>query len=174
MLRARGGLAPALDAPFIERTMTTIRYRVLLLLLMVTVCSSCSWESSYQLIYIFPDGFRGAAVVRSNRPSGVPVVAKDGVVTLSFPPSGMLDIQGDDPVHEWHRPVAQYVSGQKIPVPGISGDGPLPDGVVAFRYAGVKGESAKGTEESWYVIGTAEEATEVKAAVERFDYGANQ
>ena len=142
---------------------------VLLLWSMVGVNTSC-WESSYTLTYIFPDGFKGAAVIRSNRPSGVPVEARNGVITLRFPSSGVLDIQGDDPIHDWHRPIAQYASGKKISVIGISGDGPLPDDAVALRYAGVKGERAKGTEESWYVIGTSEDARKVKSEVETFHY----
>jgi hypothetical protein len=147
---------------------------VLLLLSVVVVHTSCFWESSYKLAFIFPDGFKGPAVVRSNRPNGVPVKARNGIVTLSFPPSGVLEVQGDDPVHDWHRSVAQYASGKKISVVGESGDGPVPDDLVALRYAGAKGESSKGTEESWYVIGTSEDARKVKAELQRFDYGANK
>lgn len=154
--------------------MPTRRIKTVLLLVLVVVSSSCFFDSSYQLVYIFPDGFRGPAVVRSNRPNGVSIARKNGIITLSFPPSGVLDIQGDDPIHDWHRSMAKYVSGKKISVVGEGGDGSLADHVIALRYAGVKGETAKGTGESWYVVGTSEDAIKVKAEVERFHYGVNK
>ena len=154
--------------------MASRRIKAALFLGLIAVSASCFSDSSYQLVYIFPDGFKGAAVVRSNRPNGLSIAAKDRIITLTFPPSGVLDIQGDDPIHRWHRSTAKYVSGQKISVVGESGDGPLADDVIALRYAGVKGEPAKSTEESWYVIGTSEDAMKVKAEVQRFDYGANK
>ena len=154
--------------------MPTRRIKTVLFLLLLVISTSCFFDSSYQLVYIFPDGFKGPAVVRSNRPDGLSIAAKNGVITLSFPSSGVLDIQGDDPIHDWHRSMAKYVSGKKISVVGESGDGSLADEVIALRYAGVKGESAKGTEESWYVVGTREDAIKVKAEVERFHYGVNK
>ena len=154
--------------------MLTSRIRTVLLFVMVVVSTSCFFDSGYQLEYIFPDGFKGPAVVRSNRPKGVNIAPKNGIITLNFPLSGVLDIHEDDPIHAWHRPVAKYGSGKKILVVGESGDGSLSDDVIALRYAGVKGERAKGTEESWYVIGTSEDARRVKAEVERFDYVANK
>jgi hypothetical protein len=141
---------------------------------MVVITTSCFFDSSYQLVYIFPDGFKGAAVVRSNRPNGVSIAAKSGIVSLSFPASGVLEIQEDDPIHDWHRSMAKYVRGKKILVVGESGDGSVADDVIALRYAGVKGEPAKGTEESWYVVGTSEDAIKVKADVQRFQYGVNK
>lgn len=157
--------------------MPTRQIKTVLFLVLVLVSTSCFFDSSYQLVYIFPDGFKGAAVVRSNRPNGVPIAPRNGIITLSFPPSGVLDIQGDDPIHDWHLPIAKYVSGKKISVVGRSDDGslaPTPDDVIALRYAGVKGESAKGTEESWFVIGTREDAIKVKAEVTRFHYDVNK
>jgi hypothetical protein len=143
---------------------------ILLLLAFVIWLGISRFTPSPELIYIFPDGFRGIAIVRSNKPSGVSVKPSGGVVTLIFPASGILDIRGDDPIHDWHRPSARYVSGETIPAASANPDRPISDDVVGLRTVGSKGESADGDEETWYVVGTFDELKKAVAKMRGFEY----
>lgn len=85
---------------------------------------------SPEVIYVFPDGFRGVAQVRYKRREGIAAEPINNVIMLRFPSSGVLDVRGELP--EWHRTSAKFVSGTPIPVAWMFTE-PMPDDSIAVH-----------------------------------------
>jgi hypothetical protein len=117
--------------------------------------------------YVFPDGFRGAAVIRENQPGGVPSCKSDYFFSrrppcvLHFSNSGVLNIQGQSPTTQWHNASARYANGTVIPVSYSSPDFKVPKGEIAlWSYAIQNGEDMLfvGTEDEFLKFRTDKQA----------------
>src|SRR2546421_2759724 len=96
--------------------MVILRKLITALLLIATVLWSGCRAHSLTVEFVFPDGFRGVAKVRSGQTPGITPVATNETITLVFPSSGVLDIQGKLPTLDWHKPIARYRNGKALPV----------------------------------------------------------
>ena len=123
----------------------------------------CGCSRSVTLEYVFPDGFSGIAKLCSNKPTGVTLVATNGVITLAFPPSGILDIKGKLPTLDWHRPIARYQNGKTIPV--VTPPNKVSDDEIALRGLGLKNNV-----ESWYLVGKFDEVRAALTQKNGFEY----
>lgn len=124
---------------------------VLTLSSVLGVCmgAGCS-ERAHVLTMVFPDGFRGAVVLRAKQPGGVDLNLGAPEIILNFSDSGILRVKGELPTLKWHRLTGKFVSGESIPVPGP--DREVPDDVIALRSVGILGD-----DEDWYVVGALED-----------------
>ena len=108
--------------------------------------------------YVFPEGFRGPAVIRVRQPSGIPACEQDYLrpgtnrCVLTFPPSGIMNTQGEAPVtqDQWHAS-ARYANGTEIPISGAP-QTKISSGQVALWSLGSIQEG-----ENWLFVGTADE-----------------
>ena len=114
-----------------------------LLSLVFRFCSS----STPEIVFIFPNNFRGTAKIRAEQPNGSKLDRTQSTVEFQFPRSGVLDIQDRLPSLEWHRVSAKYESGEEILI--VQPDNEVSDSQIALRPAGLVGEK-----EDWYVVGT--------------------
>lgn len=127
---------------------------------------TCCQRADMEIVYVFPEGFRGVAKIRSRRPEGLALRpqregANRQVLTLQFPASGVLDIRGESPTLDWYSPSARYADGTAIPVAGFGGK-------VAEDAVALRGMGGIINDEEWYVVGTF--ADQLKAAAERHAY----
>ena len=112
-----------------------------------------------QLEYVFPDGFRGLALIRENQNDGspaceIPWLPRTEVCVLNFPASGVIHTQGVSPTTVWHRATARYANGTAIPVPNRAAGIIVAEDEVAVWYGqGVEGEG-------WLFVGTSDEFRE--------------
>ena len=125
--------------------------------------SVCGCSHSLTLEYVFPDGFSGIAKLRSNKPAGVSLVATNGFITLTFPPSGVLDIQGESPIHDWHNPIARYQSGETIPV--VTPPNEVSNDAIALRSVG-----SKNNVEDWYFVGKLDGIHDAQTQMRGFEF----
>lgn len=125
---------------------------VVVLIAVGSVCSlfsSCS-DKTPQVVFVFPDGFRGTARIRSKQANGASYVQTEHSTTLEFPASGVLDLRDELPTLAWHQISAKYKSGKPIPI--VEAQSKISDLDVALRPAGLF-ENV----EDWYVVGTYED-----------------
>ncbi len=122
------------------------RIAVCFAIFMSLIMGGCFKSKPLTIEYVFPDGFTGVAKIRSAQASGVVLVPTNGILILNFPVSGELEIRGDLPTLDWHRPVAHYKSGTPIPV--VTPPNVVSDGEIALRSIGLKNNS-----EDWYLVG---------------------
>ena len=135
---------------------------ITLAVILVTGCL----HRDVELVYVFPDGFHGVAKIRSNRPTGVTLEARDEgmerrIITLEFPASGVLEIKGESPTLDWYSPSARYAGGKTIPVAGVDKD-------VAKDVIALRGMGGIIDDEEWYVVGSFDDL--FKANKERHAY----
>jgi hypothetical protein len=123
-----------------------------------------------QIDYVFPDGFRGAAVIREHQPNGISpckFLSFPGThrCVLNFPNSGILTIQDESPGTYWHNPSARYASGTVIPVPdstrGI---------IVSNREIGLWTFGSVQNDEDWLFVGTEDEFMKFKEEKQAHKY----
>jgi hypothetical protein len=108
--------------------------------------------------YVFPDGFRGPAIIRERQPDGVPECEKDYVrrgshrCVLTFPSSGVLSTQGEAPItqDQWEAS-ARYANGTAIPIPGVPETTISSDQVALWSLGSIK------EGENWLFVGTESE-----------------
>ncbi len=103
------------------------------------------------LEFVIPNGFSGVLRLRAGSAEGAVLQATNGWITMVFPVSGTLDVQGKLPTIEWHKPVARFADGAPIPIPGPATS--VPDDVVALRGLGIKNNNT----EDWYLVGKADQ-----------------
>jgi hypothetical protein len=106
-----------------------------------------------EVVYVFPDNFRGVLIFEGQVADGEVVKATNGVRVFNVPNSGKLKIHGPLPTRAWHSPSARFKSGEIIPIPFANGTGPVSNDVIALRPIGTGGRSV-----DWYVVGTYNEA----------------
>jgi hypothetical protein len=123
------------------------------LLLMFAMTVGCQ-EKTITLEFIVPNGFSGVLKLRAGSAEGATLAATNEVISLVFPASGTLDIKGKLPTLEWHRPVARFADGTRIPIPW--GGTSVPDDVIAIRGLGIKSKNT----EDWYLVGKADQVQE--------------
>lgn len=128
-------------------------------------CSSGHLEVEF----VFPDGFRGPAVIRENQSDGTPVcevpwLPRTKVCVFGFPASGVLHTQGVSPTKNWHRASARYENGTAIPVSNKPGGVIVAKDEVAVWY----GPALEG--EDWLFVGTEDEFRKFKYEKERYKY----
>ena len=128
---------------------------VITLIITVPWIADCNSNNASEIVLVFPDGFRGVAIIRASRPDGVPIESKNGVITLTFPRSGILDIKEAIPTFDWHRLSAKFANGEDIPIYD-NDDQEVPVEKIALRSAGVVGKT-----EDWYVVGTYDDLKKV-------------
>jgi len=103
------------------------------------------------LEFVVPNGFNGVLKLRANSANGIELAATNGRISLVFPSSGILDVRGNLPTLEWHRPIGRFADGTAIPIPGPAAG--VPDNTLALRGLGIKNNNT----ESWYLVGTADQ-----------------
>jgi hypothetical protein len=129
--------------------------------------SFLSHQNASTVDYVFPDGFSGIAKIRSVKSEGVTLVENNGVVTLDFPPSGVLEIKGKLPIFDWHKPVAHYQSGKTIPVATPPNE--VSDNEIALRDV----SGTKQNTEEWYVVGKFSEIHAAQTQMNGFEFPPN-
>jgi len=131
--------------------------------------SACTNRNS-QIEYIFPAGFRGGAVIRENRPTGVDACRRSWFpytehCILKFPSSGMLEVRGQSPGGTWHYASARYENGTVIPVPYTTPGEKFPSDTVALW---AFGSIQNG--EDWLFVGTEEEFRKFRDDRHKYKY----
>jgi len=129
--------------------------------------SFLSHQNAPIIDYVFPDGFSGIAKIRSVKSEGVTLVENNGVITLDFPSSGVLEIKGKLPIFDWHKPVAHYQSGKMIPV--VTPPNEVSDNEIALRDVG----GTKQNTEEWYVVGKFSEIHAAQTQMNGFEFPPN-
>jgi len=118
--------------------------------------------------YVFPDGFRGPAVIRVRQPDGVPECEKDYLrrgshrCVLTFPPSGVLNTQGEAPItqDQWEA-TARYANGTAIPIPGV------PETSISSNQTALWSLGTIKEGENWLFVGTESEFIKFKEQQQR-------
>ena len=110
-----------------------------------------------QIQYIFPDGFKGPAVIRVNQNGGIPAcdvpwLPRTQLCVLQFPSSGVLNIQDGSPGEQWHRASARYTNGSVIPVPDAASGVTVSKNEIALWAIGSVQNG-----EDWLFVGTEDE-----------------
>lgn len=111
------------------------------------------------LEFVVPTGFTGVIKLKARSPEGVELSPMNGWVTLAFPASGELEIKGELPTLEWHKPVARFADGTPIPIPTAAGG--VSDDAVALRGLGKRNDNT----EAWYLVGRADK---MRDAMDKF------
>ena len=146
-----------------------LRMLILTASLLVSLISGCASDRPAAIEFVFQDDFRGIAIIRCNEPNGVTIATTNGLTTMIFPKSGILEIKGETPTFKWHTITARYENGITIPVdlPSISNlsSNNVPDDVIAVRSLGVKGDK-----EDWNLVGKADEVKAALAKKNGFDF----
>lgn len=120
--------------------------RFLLLLCLVLGMAGCREKPSPVITLVFPDGFRGVAILRWKQSDGLKLTPGELNYTLTIPSSGLLTIQGKNFMLDWYRQEARYVSGQPL----LQGDQHTKDEEGIYLWD--MGVNADGGE-CWYVVG---------------------
>jgi hypothetical protein len=146
--------------------LTKCRLVAVCLLLLFSACSS----GKLDIEYVFPDGFRGGAVIRENRPNGIPACRQPSFwrnerCILKFPSSGVVEVQGPEPGTMWHSASARYENGTAIPVPYTTPGTKVPPGTLALWSFGSVQNG-----EAWLFIGTEEEFRKFRDEHTRYKY----
>jgi hypothetical protein len=123
-----------------------------------------------EIEYIFPDGFRGGAVIRENRPTGIPVCRQSWFLrnercTIKFPSSGIVEVQGQAPEGMWHYASARYENGTVIPTPYTTPGANFPSNTLALWSFGSIQNG-----EAWFFVGTEEEFRKFRDDHHRYKY----
>jgi hypothetical protein len=121
-----------------------MRYLMLMCLMLGMV--SCREKPSPTIVLVFPDGFRGVAILRWKQPDGIKLTPGELNYTLTIPASGVLPIQGKNLMVDWHIQQARYASGQPL----AKGDQHTKDEEGVYLWDMGLNADAK---ESWYVVG---------------------
>jgi hypothetical protein len=148
-------------------------HRILIFSLFVQIALVVGCQLAHvEIEYVFPDGFRGGAVIRENQPDGVALCRIDAWLpgthrcTVSMPSSGELKIQGESPDVLWHSASAHYASGKLIPLPNDNPRINDPEATIALWRPG---QITPG--EVWLFVGTKDECTKFLDEKHKIRYG---
>jgi hypothetical protein len=89
---------------------------------LLLVGSGCIDNSPTTTVFIVPNGFSGLFLVAEDRANGVNVQRKDGEYFFEVPESGKLIVKRLKLLTDWHREVAHYKDGRKLPTEGVYND----------------------------------------------------
>ncbi len=130
-----------------------MRYLMLMCLMLGMV--GCGEKPSPTVVLVFPDGFRGVAILRWKQPEGIKLSPGELNYTLHIPSSGVLGIQGKNMMVDWHRQEARYASGRPLP----QGDQHTKDEESVYLWdMGLNADAS----ECWYVVGQAKDIDGVR------------
>jgi len=99
--------------------------------------------------FVLPDGYRGKVILYVDRVSGVDLRARQNLVSISIPVSGVLGIKDDAVLARWHTLRARFQNGTRIPY-APNGDG----GVNSPMLIDGSSSTRDGTRVHWCYIGT--------------------
>ncbi len=122
-------------------------------------------DSSPTTVFIVPNHFWGLFLVAEDRENGVDVPRKDGEYFLEVPETGKLVVKRLKPLIDWHKEVARYKDGRKLPTEGLYNDNEI--GLFSLPYVAGKG--------SFYFVGSRTDFKRVSgnSAFERLPLGTN-
>jgi hypothetical protein len=103
------------------------------------------------VVYVFPDNFRGVFRLIANSTNGISLVSTNGITVINVPSNGVLMIEQRLPNLQWHTPSARTISGAAIPIFDASGS--ISKDTIALRCLG-----NTGTNETVFVLGTYDDA----------------
>jgi len=70
-----------------------------------------------QIKFIVPSGFTGRFIIRENIPNGTEIHRVGGKYVFMIPPSGQLDVRGEDPIiGDWHQETIVDSAGRSLPL----------------------------------------------------------
>lgn len=141
------------------RTPLLLSFWILLMFGIVTGCQ----RKSMTLEFVVPNDFSGVLELRANSANGIELMSTNRLVVLVFPASGTLDVKGNLPNLEWHKPIARFADGTPIPISVPTAT--VPDKAVALRGLGIKNNNT----ESWYLVGTADQMQDAMKAFYGFE-----
>lgn len=120
--------------------------RHLLLICLMLGMTGCREKESPTVVLVFPDDFRGVAILRWKQPDGIKLTPGELNYELHIPKSGVLSIQGKNLMVDWYRQEARYESGKPL----VQGDQHTKDEEGIYLWD--MGVNADGSE-CWYVVG---------------------
>ncbi len=103
-----------------------------------------------QVHFVVPDGYRGQFQISRHPGATAPQRRADGTFVYQIPDSGLLQVDGANPLAEWHDTTAAYRDGSALPFQG--GSGAPADPQVKLRSV-----SADHLGNVYYVVGTGPE-----------------
>jgi len=124
--------------------------RFLMLMCLMLGMVGCREKPSPTVMLVFPDGFRGIAILRWDQPDGTKININDQSFELHIPSSGVLPIQGKNLMVDWYVQQARYESGR--PLTQGNQHTKDEDGIYLWDM-GVNASAS----ESWYVVGKAKD-----------------
>lgn len=124
--------------------------RYLMLICLMLGMTGCREKQSPTVVLVFPDDFRGVAILRWKQPDGIRLTPDELNYELHIPASGVLPIQGKNLMVDWYIQQARYQSGRPLP----QGDQHTKD--VEGTYLWDMGVNADASE-CWYVVGQAKD-----------------
>jgi hypothetical protein len=108
----------------------------LLATLVAILLAGCE-RPSPEIHYVFPNGYRGAFIIYTNRADGVELNCIRNKYVCVIPQSGTLQVKGSGPFYNWHTTTAAFADGTTMPH-GYYYDQKLPPNVVAFWDGGAR------------------------------------
>ena len=132
------------------------------ILFAIALLMGCKWRPN-NVVYVFPDGFRGVLQLTGSQPDGTEASRTYNSLILIVPASGILRLRGPLPTRDWNSPSARYANGEAIPIfePRLH----TPNGAIALRPLGTRS-----TNEDWFVVGTAEDAAKAQERMRGFKW----
>lgn len=124
--------------------------RCLMLICLMLVMVGCQEKPSPTVVLVFPDDYRGVAILRWNQPEGIKLNTNDQSYTLHIPSSGALSIRGKNLMVDWYVQQARYEGGRPLK----QGDQHTKDEDGIYLWD--MGVNTDGSE-SWYVVGQAKD-----------------
>jgi hypothetical protein len=85
---------------------------VLVISLLLVGCS----RKAPRIHYIVPVGFRGAIILYTNCPDGIPWQKTDSILTCTIPTKGVVCLKDAGVLEEWHSLTAAFDDGQALPI----------------------------------------------------------
>ena len=135
---------------------------ILVFLLTLGIILGCQ-KNSKIIEFCMANGYSGILRLRANSANGLELKETNGIITLMFPASGLLDIKGALPTLDWHKPMARFADGTIIPI--SERPAKVSNNTIALRGLGVKYKNT----ESWFLVGTADQMQEAMNKFYGFD-----
>lgn len=127
--------------------------------LLLSLCLSCSAQPNTKLLIVIPDGFRGVVSIVEDAKSGStvppPTAANSYSSEIVIPDSGILKVRSIAPWTKWHTEEAQFADGSRL---GVYGFDSVEDEEVLLRPIGM--QKNNGHVEYGYFVGTLEDIQE--------------
>ena len=102
------------------------------ILLGLCICTGCS-DSGAPLLFVLPDGFKGAIEIVKDPKNGLAVREDAGRFTYVIPSDGRLRVKSLTPFSRWHKESAAFQSGGVLQT---GTDENVPEDNIALRSLG--------------------------------------